>query len=312
MSKRQRYDIGLPSTNEISHSTSQSYDLQPWNIRLEEVYQRCAAGDELPAPFLPENMWNEWLWGFDPVEACNIECLMNRSHLLGLLLARYRAMYQVRYSTSTSTLAELLGCKSDVAHYQRLCLFNTPVSTYSLRHLRDTVQNIQLNWVNCSCPSIPEMKEVIDALMHRFGVLALAAKGVVEMDDQGEFLHCVVRDSGSRFGETDLPIIRVGSVEDALGAGGLLAMNRICLRRFVNTFMIMYRHLHFHACAESLPQRDDDWFDCSIKSHHLTASADDFSGIGMHWDLMMAAKLNYIHDFPGPSYVLRFYYLVQI
>jgi hypothetical protein len=88
-----------------------------------------------------------------------------------------------------------------------------------------------------------------------------------------------------------------GSIEDV--PGGLLAMNRICLRRFINTFMIMYRHLHFQKHAELLPRRDDEYFDCSIKSHHLTASTDDFSGIAMHWEIMMASKLNYIHDFPG-------------
>jgi hypothetical protein len=92
-------------------------------------------------------------------------------------------------------------------------------------------------------------------------------------------------------------VLGAGSIEDA--SDGLLAMNRICLRRFVNTFMVMYRHLHFHQHAERVLKRDDEWFDCSIKSHHLTASTDDFSGIAMHWDIMMASKLNYIHDFPG-------------
>ena len=76
-------------------------------------------------------------------------------------------------------------------------------------------------------------------------------------------------------------------------------MNRICLRRFINTFMIMYRHLHFHEHAEKIPRGSDEWFDCAIKNHHLTASTDDFSGIAMHWDIMMASKLNYIHDFLG-------------
>jgi hypothetical protein len=106
----------------------------------------------------------------------------------------------------------------------------------------------------------------------RFGELALEARGVEVMNDQG-------------------------SIEDA--APDLLAMNRICLRRFVNTFMIMYRHLHFTQHAETPPRARDDFFDCSIRSHHLTASTDDFNGVAMHWDLMMAAKLNYIHDFPG-------------
>lgn len=76
-------------------------------------------------------------------------------------------------------------------------------------------------------------------------------------------------------------------------------MNKICLRRFINTFMVMYRHLHFHEAAVRVDKEEDGFFDCSIKAHHVTASSDDFNNIAMHWDIMLASKLNYIHDFPG-------------
>jgi hypothetical protein len=185
MSKRQKYDIGLATVDDARDTTTHSYNLQPWNSRIEAAYHQKNTSGVLPEPFLPENMWNEWLWGFDPTEPCHIECLLNRSHLLGLLLARYRAMYQVRYSTSESTIAELLGSEDDCAHRKRLCLFDTAINTYSLRHLRDTVQNLQLNWIDCSCISIPQMENVVNALLHRFGVLALEAKGAMEMNDQG-------------------------------------------------------------------------------------------------------------------------------
>jgi hypothetical protein len=95
-SKRQRYDIGLgSSTHTPSNDTTQAYSLAAWDKQVEEAYQCSVEGRVLPEPFLPENMWNEWLWGFDPTEPCSMECLMNRSHLLGLMLARYRAVYQV-------------------------------------------------------------------------------------------------------------------------------------------------------------------------------------------------------------------------
>jgi hypothetical protein len=106
----------------------------------------------------------------------------------------------VRYETSESTLAQIMGGKTD----DRLSLFDTPVNTYTLRHLRDAVQNIQLNWVKCACVDIPNMKNAVNALMHRFGRLALEAAPSQVMNDQG-------------------------SIEDA--GAGLLAMNRICLRR---------------------------------------------------------------------------------
>jgi hypothetical protein len=188
-----------------------------------------------------------------------------------LILARYRVIYHPLDNALGGTVTQILdGDSSGVS--ARLCLFDTHVATYNLRQLRDSVQNLQVSWIDCGCASMVHMEQVVDALMHRFGVLALDAKGIDEMNDQG-------------------------SVEDS--AGGLLSMNRICMRRFLNTFVIMYRHLYFHKNAKVLPLPDDAWFECSIKSHHLTASTDDFAGIAMHWDLMMAAKLNYIHDFPG-------------
>jgi hypothetical protein len=166
MSKRTKYDIGLgTSTTSGSGSVetqTQLYSLAQWNQRVQDAYQCRKRGEVLPVPFLPADMWNEWLWGFDPAEQCNLECLMNRSHLLGLLLARYRAIYQDP-STSDGTLIQILGDAPD----NRISLFEVPVNTYSLRHLRDTVQNLQLNWVSCACAAIPKMKDAVDALLHR-------------------------------------------------------------------------------------------------------------------------------------------------
>jgi hypothetical protein len=269
MNKRTKYDIGLGVVENVeSDNTTHTYSLAPWNKKVEEAYQCLMRGDILPEPFLPVNMWNEWLWGYNPTEACSIECLLNRSHLLGLLLARYRAVYQEMYRSSENTLSDILGPGVD----KRLCLIDTEIRSYTLRHLRDTVQNIQLNWVQCDCVNIPTMPEAVNALLHRFGTLASRAGNTQEMNDQG-------------------------SIEDT--DKGLLAMNRICIRRFVCTFMIMYRHLHFNKHAEPVPRALDASYDCCIRNHHLTASTDDFSAIAMHWDIMISAKLNYIHDFPG-------------
>lgn len=85
-----------------------------------------------------------------------------------------------------------------------------------------------------------------------------------------------------------------GSIEDA--GGNLFRMNRICLRRFLNVFLILYRHIQLHDTSIVL---DDPVADCGLKMHHIVASGDDFSQISMHWDLMPAARLNYMHDFPG-------------
>jgi hypothetical protein len=88
------------------------------------------------------------------------------------------------------------------------------------------------------------------------------------------------------------------------GANNELKMTRICMRRFVNVFLALHRRMHLwnHRTdisadvGGSLAQGD---FDCGIKLHHILAASDDFSKLSMYWDLMPAAKLNYIHDFRG-------------
>ena len=80
-------------------------------------------------------------------------------------------------------------------------------------------------------------------------------------------------------------------------------MNRICIRRFVNVFGAFYRMLHLweikHRVDLGAEAAAGDSFDCGIRIHHIVAASDDFSKLSMHWDLMPAAKLNYVHDFRG-------------
>lgn len=37
----------------------------------------------------------------------------------------------------------------------------------------------------------------------------------------------------------------------------------------------------------------------SINVHHAVAGSDEFDNLSMSWDLMPAARLQYVHDFPG-------------
>jgi hypothetical protein len=69
-----------------------------------------------------------------------------------------------------------------------------------------------------------------------------------------------------------------------------------CIRRFVNVFLAFHRHMHMWNHREQVEAQP---FDCGIKLHHILAASDDFSKLSMHWDLMPAARLNYIHDFRG-------------
>lgn len=88
VAKRQKYDIGRSVQVNDSGLDPSEYTLQQHNSAVEAAHASHSSGNELPPPFLPEDMWNEWLWGFDPCVQCHIECLLNRTHLLGFLLAR--------------------------------------------------------------------------------------------------------------------------------------------------------------------------------------------------------------------------------
>ncbi len=102
--------------------------------------------------------------------------------------------------------------------------------------------------------------------------------------------------------------------KDAANAAELVRLNRACIRRFVNVFFAFYRALHLWEVKEAVPDVAAS-FDCGIRLHHIVAASDDFSRLSMHWDLMPAAKLNYVHDFSGffncISQVVYFVHLFQ-
>lgn len=85
-------------------------------------------------------------------------------------------MYQRDYHTSDDTITGLIGSV--------MSLFEVPIRELSLRQLRDTIQNLQVDWIKSSCVEMAGMKGVVDACFHRFGVLALESAGGDVMDDQ--------------------------------------------------------------------------------------------------------------------------------
>lgn len=46
------------------------------------------ASSSLDPGFMPESVWEQWLWHEDPMEESHIDLLLNRMQLLGLLIAR--------------------------------------------------------------------------------------------------------------------------------------------------------------------------------------------------------------------------------
>ena len=100
---------------------------------------------------LPDSIWDEWLWHTDALEECHMDLMMNRMHLMGLLIARYRSCKQVRFSRSNASLRQIYEKNSSNSSSQGtekndkllLWLFDTPVRNYSLRQLMDTLLNMQ-------------------------------------------------------------------------------------------------------------------------------------------------------------------------
>lgn len=227
--------------------------------------------DDTSQEMLPDCIWTKWLWHSDATHECNMDLMLNRMHLLGLLVARYRATRQKNIGNSNASLPQILQ-QSQKAN-NRLWLFDSPVRRYTLRQLTDSLQNLQIQWNRWALFSVPKMQDAVDTLFHRFGVLASGSGDASMYDD-------------------------TGSIEKCPGDSSRVVLTRICIRRLVNTFLVLYRHMHCWDAKEIIEDNCEDT-DCGVKMHHILAASDDFSQLSMQWDLMPAAKLNYVHDFRG-------------
>lgn len=230
--------------------------------RLSQAYSDLKTTSELP-----EEAWDEWLWRTDPEEPYAPDILLNRCQLLGLLVCLYRGMQ-----------GQQTGPSPDVS--SRLTLMSKPPGAMTLRELKDTMENLQVEWPAflSRLPSNPNAQAnleavvgLLDQCLARFGALCLADGDEEIMDDPS-------------------------SVEPCKANPGRLQITRACIRRTVCTFMVFYRHLHLLAVARPAPNAPCD---CGISKYHIEASSDDFNLLCMHISLPVAAKMNYKHDFPG-------------
>jgi hypothetical protein len=158
---------------------------------------------------LPPDIWDRWLWHTDAAVPGTPECLLNEMHLLGLIIARYRAMREPKLS-------------QHVLNIPRLTHTRTRVSTLSPRQLKDVVEDIQMHWVQyLEDPSLAdEIADSMDACMARFGEINLRAT----------------------------PCDDVSMAESGI-TGPPNRLSQVTLRRFVSIFFVLYRHLHmYHNC----------------------------------------------------------------
>lgn len=226
---------------------------------LEGIYRGMQATGELP-----DHVFESWLWRSDPEETYSKDVLLNRCQLLGFLVCLCKGMQSGTEGPSVP---------------DRLRLMEKPVGEMSLRELKDTMENLQIEWPiflerleknpNAQA-NLDAVISLLDQCAARFGELCLKAYDESVLDD-------------------------LGSVEPFQGSG-LMRVTLACIRRTVSAFMVFYRHLHLLAVCKTLPP---EWVDHKISKYHLEASGDDFNLLCMHISLPVAAKLCYKHDFPG-------------
>ena len=237
----------------------------------EETRDLAALNRELEATgALPAAVWTEWLWGSEPEEAFAPEVLLNRNQLLGLLVCRYKHLN-----------APPAGARP--LEHGRLSLMDKDPAGMTWSELKDTLANVQIEWpaflqrlernrqVEANLLGV---KALVDGCAERFGALCERAWGAEVLNDPMD-------------------------TEGAPGAdtGQLRVLTAGALRRATGTLLVTYRHLYLLAVSR-LPRAEDAAVP-EVRVHHYEASMSDFYLWYMHFQLPLAAKLNYKHDFPG-------------
>ena len=215
---------------------------------------------------LPTGVWNEFLWDSPPDEPVHPDVLLNRNQLLGLLVCRFKSISPVAERGMEDT---------------RMTVVPKPVAEMSLRELKDSVANLQLEWPRFlerirdnpnATGNLLAAKALLERLVARFGELAWGRFGEAVLDDQAD-------------------------TQPWQSEEGQLCLTPACLRRLLGTFQMFYRHLYLLAVADTLPR--DPKRAHQLTKYHYEASMDTYHTLCMFYKLPVAAVLNYRNDFPG-------------
>ena len=229
---------------------------------------------------LPTECWREWLWECDPQAPISRNALVNRSHLLGLLLCRFwstslpstqRAIQQQGPDTRAPT-------QSDPHETERLMLMQKPPEEMNLKELRDTLDNLTIELpafaeTLYTDPNAPEHIRVVEDLLNacfaRFGTM------VATTHDESMFNDSV-------------------SVE--LVEPGQFKLTKAFMRRTLCIFLALFRNVYMwnHSVQPTHPAAPS-----KFTKHHIEASNDDYHTLCMHASLPIGAALAYKVDFAG-------------
>ena len=146
-------------------------------------------------------------------ERLTAACMLNKSHLLGLLIARYKARYEPE--AMRVRLGEGLP---NIVHGGLL------VQDLSLRQLRDAVEDLQMHWGHYCSTDWDQASLALDALMARFGDLNLEQGRPALQDDPASL-------------DPERP--------------GWMSLSAV--RRFTSLFLVLYRHVQMSSEALEVP-----------------------------------------------------------
>jgi hypothetical protein len=253
--------------------------LSRWNLEFETGHQT-----------LSSEAWDEWLWGTDLHEKLTPVVSLNKAHLLGLLIARYKGRHHPECMQ-----VRLFQLYPEIVHGQ------VAVQDQTLRQLRDTLEDLQIHWPLYTGKDWQAASQAVDAVMARFGQLNLAPH------------HPALRDDPA-----SLDPERPGWISLA------------AIRRFTSLLCVLYRHLDLAAAAEELEpvpglllppptespsqhsktamtgemeeevgEEMEERERFGIESHHVQAGLDEFYIHSMLADIPPAARLIYKQDFQG-------------
>jgi hypothetical protein len=220
----------------------------------------------------PPSIWNEWLWQCDLNEPVSVDCLLNRMHLLGLLIARHRALREPHLMHICIALPQMVHQHTAVAQL-------TP------RQLKDVVEDLQMHWLRYLDENTADsdaLTDLVDALITRFGSFCLRP---FTYDDIN------MRDAVSADRMSVLTIRRLISIFCVL----YRHLHMMVSAEFVESNAIEDRG--------GIPELED---------FHVQASQELFFKLCMHADIPPAARLLYQQDFSGfyhcVSQVVYFHY----
>ena len=229
--------------------------------------------------------WREWLWGVDPHAPLAKRALMNRSHMLGLLLCRFWAGSGPAAWAQMQGSGGARGRTGSGQEHERIQLMDKSPAEMTLRELRDTIDNMAIElpsfaWGSCSQADRPERITAIEDLVNecfaRLGVLASTVEDGTVLND-------------------------TTSTEPSGQGQGQFRLSKTFLRRSMCTFLALFRNIYMWKRARHVPPDavDATRLAGSITKHHVEASNEDFHLLCMHHTLPIGATLAYKVDFPG-------------